>query len=74
VQSAVKHRHQIRRRDSGALAQSVLDAWNNLPIHAIQKVFDRIPIVLQLIVNGNGDNLNVKDMRGCLGELAHIPE
>jgi hypothetical protein len=36
VQSAVERRHQNRWRDPDALAESVLDAWNNLPVHTIQ--------------------------------------
>jgi hypothetical protein len=35
VQSAVECRHQNRRGDLDAFAQSVLDAWNNLLIHTI---------------------------------------
>jgi len=30
-------------------------------------VFDRIPIVLQLIVECGGDNINVEERRGCHG-------
>jgi hypothetical protein len=74
VQSAVERRHQNRGRDPDTLAESVLDAWNNLPMHTIQKVFDRIPIVLQLIVNSNGDSVDVEDRRGHNGALAHLPE
>jgi hypothetical protein len=74
VQSAVKCRHQNRRRVPDAFAQSVIDAWNNLLLHTIQKVLHRKPIVLQLIVDGNGDNLKVKDIRGSHGARAHLPE
>ena len=41
-----------------------MEAWENLPVDTIQKVFDRIPIVLQLIVMFGGDNINVEERRG----------
>ena len=40
------------------------EAWENLPGDTIQRVFSRIPIVLQLIVDSNGDNVNVEERRG----------
>jgi len=39
----------------------VIQAWNDLPVGTVQQVFERIPIVHQLIVDGGGDNINVKD-------------
>ncbi len=65
LQSAVERRHRDRRRDTDALSRTVNEAWNNLPAETIQKVFDRIPIVHQLIVDSGGDNVNVEEMRGC---------
>ncbi len=59
-----KEKRTRRRRDPDALAQSVHDAWNNLPIHTIQRVFDKIPTVLQLIVESLGDSINVEERRG----------
>jgi len=56
--------------DTDTSAQSFHDAWNHLPIHTIQKVFNRIPIVLQRIVDGY---LNVEDRRGCHGSVAPRP-
>jgi len=50
-----------------ALAEKVIQAWINLPADTIQWVFERIPIVHQLIVEGHGDNLNVEDRRGRHG-------
>jgi hypothetical protein len=68
LQSAVERRHQNRRHDADALAETVIQAWNDLPVGTIQRVFERIPIVHQLIVEGGGDNINVEDRRGRRGE------
>ena len=64
LQSHVEKLHRNRTRDPDGLAVSVKQAWDHLPVETIQKVFDRIPIVLQLIVEGDGDNINVEDRRG----------
>ena len=55
-----------------ALAETVIQAWINLPADTIQQVFERIPIVHQLIVEGHGDNLNVEDRRGRHGGAAVV--
>jgi hypothetical protein len=76
IQSHVERRHRERRQDPDGLAVSVMEAWENLPVDTIQKVFDRIPIVLQLIVEGGGDNINVEGRRGRQGAAvvaAHLP-
>jgi len=76
VQSYAECRHRERRRDPDGLAVSVMEAWENLPVDTIQKVFNRIPIVLQLIVEGGGDNINVEERRGRQGAAvvaAHLP-
>jgi len=68
VQSHVEHRHREQRQDPDRLAVSVMEAWENLPEQTIHWVFERIPIVLQLIVKGGGDNnINVEDWRGRYG-------
>jgi hypothetical protein len=64
LQPAVKRRHRDRRRDTDALSKTVNEAWNDLPAETIQKVFDRIPLVHQLIVNSGGNSVNVEEMRG----------
>jgi hypothetical protein len=64
LQSHVEKLHRNRTRDPDGLAVSVKQAWDHLPVETIQKVFDRIPVVLQLIVEGDGDNINVEDRRG----------
>ncbi len=76
IQSHVECRHREQRQDPDGLAVSVMEAWENLPVDTIQKVFDRIPIVLQLIVEGGGDNINVEERRGRQGAAvvaAHLP-
>jgi hypothetical protein len=64
LQSHVEKLHQNRTRDPDSLAVRVKQAWDHLPVETIQKVFDRIPIVLELIVEGDGDNINVEDRSG----------
>ncbi len=64
IQSAVERSHQNRRRDPEGLAATVKEAWENLPCETIQRVFNRILIVLwQIVVSGN-DNITVEDHRG----------
>ena len=38
VQAAVEERHRDRRRDPDGLAETVQEAWNNLPIETVQRV------------------------------------
>ncbi len=64
VQAAVEVSHSNQRRDPDRLAATVQEAWGNLPVGTIQKVFGRIPTVLQLIVESGGDNVAVEDRRG----------
>ncbi len=64
LQSHMEKLHRNRTRDPDGLAVSIKQEWEQLPVETILKVFDRIPIVLQLIVEGNGDNVNVEDRRG----------
>jgi hypothetical protein len=61
LQSVVKRRHRNRRRDIDALATTVQEAWKDLPA---DQVFNRIPVVHQLIVECGGDNVNVEERRG----------
>jgi hypothetical protein len=67
VQSAVERMPQEWWRDPDGLAFRVQEAWQNLPENTICQVFDRIPIVLQLIVNCGGDNTNVEERHGHHG-------
>jgi len=64
LQSAVERRHRNRRRDIDALSRTVQEAWEDLPADTIQRVFNRIPVVHQLIVECGGDNVNVEERRG----------
>ncbi len=74
VQAAVEVRHRNRRRDPDGLAATVREAYENLPAVKIQKVFDRIPIVLELIVESGGDNVTVEDRRGHRNMVVADPE
>ena len=40
VQSHVERRHRERTRDPDGLAVSMLEAWENLTVNTIQRVFD----------------------------------
>ena len=64
VQSAVERMNREQQRDPDGLAFSVQEAWQRLPENTIHWVFDRMPIVLQLIVMFGGDNINVEERRG----------
>jgi hypothetical protein len=46
------------------LARTVKEAYNNLPPEIITKVFDCLPIVWELILVSNGDNISVEERRG----------
>ena len=61
LQSAVEKKHCNRRRTTDALAVSVQEAWRDLLVIIISKVFRRILIVCQLIVADGGDNHRVED-------------
>ncbi len=43
-----------------ALAVSVQEAWGDLPVASINKVFSRIPVVCEMIVMDAGDDLRVE--------------
>jgi hypothetical protein len=72
LQSAVKCRHRNRRRDAEALTRTVKEAYNNLPLEMITKVFDRLPIVWEIILASNGDHVNVKERRGHCNIVAAL--
>ncbi len=56
LQAAVEKKHHNRRGTTEVLALSVQEAWLNLPASTLNKVFDRIPRVLKLIVADDSDN------------------
>jgi hypothetical protein len=66
VQVAVEERHRNRCRDPDGLAETVQEAWNNLPGPTITRIFNRIPIVLQQIVSSGGDNITVEKGGGVV--------
>jgi hypothetical protein len=65
--------HWNTRRDAEALTRTVQEAWRDLPVDTILRVFNRIPVVYQLIVECGGDNINVKERRGHRN-IAAAPE
>jgi len=66
VQSHVEKIHRTRTRDPDALAATVHNAWDQLPPSTITKIFNRIPKVLQIILDTNGDNDLVETRRGII--------
>jgi hypothetical protein len=74
LQSTVEHRNRDRRRHTDALAATVQEAWNDLPAETIQKLFDRIPLVHQLIVDSGSDYVNVEERRGRHNIALFVPE
>ncbi len=74
VQSTVERSHRNRRRDPDGLAATVKEAWESLPQETIQRVFNRIPIVLRQIVASGGDNITVEDHRGRRNMAITDPE
>jgi hypothetical protein len=59
----------ITRRDAEALTTV---AWRDLPKDTIQRVFNRVPMVYQLIVEYGGDNMNVEERMGHLNIAAAL--
>ena len=53
-----------QEKDAEALARTVKEAYDNLPPEMITKVFDHLPIVWELILVSNGDNISVEERRG----------
>ncbi len=65
VQNTISSR-KFQWRDPDTLAVSVRDAWENLPSDTILRVINRIPVVLQLIVDHNGENDLLETRRGLI--------
>ena len=63
-QSSVECMHRNRQQNPDALAETVQEAWDNLPMETIASVFERLPVNLQLIVDREGDNDGVEGRRG----------
>jgi hypothetical protein len=66
TQSWVEKKHRNKTTDAIALSASVQEAWEHLPVDTICKVFNRIPVVLQLIVDHHGANDLVETRRGMI--------
>ncbi len=63
IQSWVEKQQFCKITIADALAMSV-KAWQNLHSSPLTKVFDRIPIILQIIVEDQGRNDRVEMRRG----------
>jgi hypothetical protein len=61
IQSCVKKQQFHKTTIADALAASVTEAWQHLPL---TKVFNQIPIVLQIIVDDQGKNDQVEMRQG----------
>jgi hypothetical protein len=66
LQAAIEKRHRNKWRITEVLALSVQEAWLNLPALTLNKVFNRTPQILELIVANDGDNLQVEEQRGLM--------
>lgn len=65
IQSSAEQIHNYRATFADALVLSVNKAWENLlTSYTITSVFNRIPIVLDLIMEDNGGNNRVEERRG----------
>ncbi len=59
LQSAVEKKHHEWRRTTDALAVSVQEAWGDLPVESINKIFSILLVVCQMIVTDGCSNLRV---------------
>ena len=66
LQSKTESLSYRQRQDPDVLCDTVLRAWNNLPVHAIGKAYKRWLKVLDLILLDNGGNRYVEQFRGKL--------
>ena len=64
VQSHVERAHLHRARNPDTLAMTVQESWRDLPVDPLIRIFDRIPINLQLIVDDGGGNNMSESNRG----------
>jgi hypothetical protein len=64
IQSWVEKQQFHKTTTADALAASVKEVWQHLPSSTLTKVFDRIPIVLQIIVEDQGRNDRVEMRQG----------
>jgi hypothetical protein len=71
IQSWVEKQQFHKTTIADALAASVKEAWQTLPLSMLTKVFNQIPIVLQIIVEDQGRNGGV-EMR--LGQVLEAGE
>jgi hypothetical protein len=66
IQSWVEKQQFHKTTIADALEASVKEAWQNLPSSTLTKVFDQIPIVLQIIVEDQGRNNRVEMRQGLV--------
>ena len=66
LQSHVEKLHYRRRSENDALARTVMDAWAEYPAEKLTRIFDRLPKVMQLIIDDDGGNEQVEVRRGKL--------
>jgi len=66
LQSRVEKQHYDKTSDADTLAKTVDEAWNDLPIRTITNVFNRIPVVQNLIIEHQGENDLVETLRGMI--------
>ena len=64
IQSSVEKKQFTKTTASDVLAATVQEAWRDLPAATIRKVFERIPKVLDIIIDDQGRNDRVETRRG----------
>jgi hypothetical protein len=76
IQSAVEKEHLFMRYHADSLARTVERAWDTrLKPDAFKKVYDRLYVVLALIIADNGgNNLLVESKRGKLFRDPVLPD
>jgi hypothetical protein len=63
IQSSVEKKQYHKTTIADALAQSVTEAWQHLPVETIGSVFGKVPEVLQKIIDDEGRNDLVEGRR-----------
>jgi len=70
LQNRTEKKSFDKRISNNNVFAAVQEAWDEMPALTLTKIFDRIPKVLDLIVEDNGGNRLVQNNRGLMREPA----
>ena len=70
LQNRTEKKRFDKRISNNNVFAAVQEAWDEMPALTLTKIFDRIPKVLDLIVEDNGGNRLVQNNRGLMREPA----